>query len=281
MSKRVSQLSTLSAAALDDTIPILDESAGVLKRISVQNLVGYVDFGWTASGESWSYSAWNSTLKRGTITVPSDATTKYTAGMFVRFSQSTGGTKYGKIISVTSTTLVVYMGSYTLNNEAISSPVYSPLQTPYGLPLKIRDHVPYKFRVYRSAAYSAPNASRFAFDTASFDSNGDVDIVTNEGKFVAPFDGTYSFYTLVTFSINAQANTGFGVSIYKNGVSVAGSNIIANMYTGLYQIGSNSRVTLDLVAGDYVEVYSDISPNNNPMVVGADTCYFEGEYKGS
>lgn len=136
MAKRISQLTELTSGqvAQDDYLPIVDTSAGVTKKVKVSTLTGSPDFGWSATGESWSYNAWDATIRQATITVPSDATTKYSEGMFVRFSQTTGGTKYGIIMAVTATTLVVLLKSgQTLNNEAISSPVYSPLRTPYGI----------------------------------------------------------------------------------------------------------------------------------------------------
>ena len=133
MAKRNSQLTELLVVAQDDYLTIVDTSAGQSKRVSVKNLTGAPDFTWTATGEAWSFSAWNATTRIGIITVPSDATTKYQAGNRVRFSQSTGGTKYGIIVYMTSTTLhVLFMTSITFNNEAISSPVYSALDTPFG-----------------------------------------------------------------------------------------------------------------------------------------------------
>lgn len=136
--KRLDQLTQLTAAQLspDDIIGIRDQSAGVTKYITVRDLTGTPEFGWQATGESHSYSSWDSTYKIGVVTVPTDATTKYSNGMRYRISQSTGGTKYGIIVKVTATTLSIYFGTdYTLNNEAITSPVYSPLKAPYGFPL--------------------------------------------------------------------------------------------------------------------------------------------------
>lgn len=145
MAKRISQLTQLAASAIaqTDLIPIVDISAGQTKYATVKDLVGIPDIGWTAAGESWAYSSYSSTTKLGVITVPTDATTKYTVDMWIRISQSTGGTKYGRIMAVTSTTLTVYFSSYTLNNEAITSPVYSTEQTPVGLPVTAHAWIPW------------------------------------------------------------------------------------------------------------------------------------------
>lgn len=130
---RISQMTELATAEPTDMLPIYEASSGVTKKISVKNLTGLPDVGWTATGESWAYASWSSTTRIGTITVPTDATTKYTAGMRIRIAQSTGGTKYGIIHKVAATVLTVFFPSgTTLNNEAITSPVYSALDVPYG-----------------------------------------------------------------------------------------------------------------------------------------------------
>lgn len=133
MAKRNSQLTELLVVAQDDYLTIVDTSAGQSKRVSVKNLTGLPDTGWTATGESWSFSSFNSATRIGVITVPSDATTKYSVGMKARFAQSTGGTKYGFIVAVTTTTLSVFFSQgITFNNEAITSPVYSVQFMPFG-----------------------------------------------------------------------------------------------------------------------------------------------------
>ena len=131
---RISALTELTSLASDDYLVVLDSSANIAKKITVANAFGIQDYGWTASGESWTYSSYSSTTKLGVITVPTDATTKYSVGMFIKITQSTGGVKYGEITAVSSTTLTVFFGSYTLNNEAITSPQYSISRRPYGLP---------------------------------------------------------------------------------------------------------------------------------------------------
>jgi len=135
MGKRTSQLTQLTAAqvAQGDYLPIVDASAGQTKYITVKDLTGAPDFGWQATGESWAYSSWTAGTRIGVITVPTDATVKYNPGMRVRFSQTTGGTKYGIIHAVSATTLTIFFpAGTTLNNEAITSPVYSGLATPVG-----------------------------------------------------------------------------------------------------------------------------------------------------
>lgn len=132
---RISALTELTSLASNDYIIVLDSSANIAKKITVANAFGVADYGWTASGESWTFSSFNSTLRTGVITVPSDATTKYPLGSKVKLTQSTGGTKYAKVVGVTSTSLTLQFASgITLNNEAITSTFYSLVENPTGFP---------------------------------------------------------------------------------------------------------------------------------------------------
>lgn len=108
---------------------------------------GISNAGWRAVSMSeaiaWVYSSFNSTTRIGVITVPTDATTRFSVGMWVRIVQATGGTKYGVITALTSTTISVnFFSTQTLNNEAILSPFYSSQNQPFGsprLPVKSTD----------------------------------------------------------------------------------------------------------------------------------------------
>lgn len=137
---RISALTELTSLASDDYLVVLDSSANIAKKITVANAFGITDLGWVASGESWTYASWDSSTRIGTITVPTDATTKYTRGMRVKITQSTGGTKYGIIHDVAATLLTVHFPSgITFNNEAITSPQYSLAKAPLGFPTKKTD----------------------------------------------------------------------------------------------------------------------------------------------
>jgi len=90
--------------------------------------------GWLPAEETWAFASWDDPT--GTITVPSGAASKYSPGMKIRITQSTGGTKYGIITKVADTVLTVYFGTdYTLNDEVISAPYYSTMKAPLGFPL--------------------------------------------------------------------------------------------------------------------------------------------------
>lgn len=84
--------------------------------------------GWTNNNETWAYAS------ATTITVPTDATTKYSPGMRIRIYQS--GYKYFIITKVAATVLTVYGGTdYTVANAAITTGHYSSQKAPLGFPL--------------------------------------------------------------------------------------------------------------------------------------------------
>lgn len=86
--------------------------------------------GWVSAGETWTYaSADDPTF---TFTISGDVTTKYSAGMRVKLTQTTA--KYfivtNAAYSAPDTTIAIYGGTdYDLAKVAISSPYYSPRQS--------------------------------------------------------------------------------------------------------------------------------------------------------
>lgn len=101
-------------------------------------VTGAADSGWIAAGVTWTYASADDPTYNFTI-ASTDLTGTYSAGMRVKLTQSTGGTKYFIITKVafsTDTTVTIYGGTdYDLNNEAISSPYYSTAKAPQGFPL--------------------------------------------------------------------------------------------------------------------------------------------------
>ena len=116
--------------------------------------------GWIPAGETWTYASTttytnDNTTYGCTITVPTDATTKYSLGMRVEFTQSTGGTKWGIITKITATVLTVFLGvDSTLVNEAITSPKYSTAKAPFGF-----DTNPTSWEIYESDGADRTQAS--------------------------------------------------------------------------------------------------------------------------
>lgn len=81
--------------------------------------------GWIEVSDSWTYAS------ATTITVPTDATTKYSVGDKIKFTQTS--VKYFQVTAVASTTLTVLgIGGVTVANAAISDISYSKVETPLG-----------------------------------------------------------------------------------------------------------------------------------------------------
>lgn len=126
-------------------VEIALEALGVYEKIKDASLQGRSGggkvnttllAGWVNAAQSWSFSSWTSGTRIGVITVPSDATTRYSNGMRVRITQSTGGLKYGIIHKVEATALTVFFQSgATLEDEAITAPHYSTQKAPFGFPM--------------------------------------------------------------------------------------------------------------------------------------------------
>ena len=88
--------------------------------------------GWNDANETWTYASVDAPT--GVITVPTDATTKYSVGMKVKFTQTT--VKYGIITAIAATSMTIYTGTdYTLANAAITANYYSSDKAPLGFPL--------------------------------------------------------------------------------------------------------------------------------------------------
>jgi hypothetical protein len=110
---------------------------------------------------------------------------------------------------------------------------------------------PYKFSVYRAAALNSPVSvtAMVAFDTKNFDTSSNVDVVTNKGRFTAPIAGFYHFDANV--EIASTSTSIFIVLLFKNGTQVGRGS---DLRVASSNKGGNVSATLQLAAGDYIEV---------------------------
>lgn len=262
MGKRNSQLTELTVVATNDYLTIVDTSAGQSKRVSVQTLVGNVDLGWVATGESWTYSSWSSTTRTGVVTVPSDATTKYTPGMRVRFSQTTGGTKYAIITAVTTTTLTLFFPSgTTFNNETVTSPVYSSIKAPYGFNLSPT--------VWALATSSVLNSSQGSPTDAVWYNLGTISLAVPVGAWELSYQASAALITGSTTAQRAKVT----LSTTNNGETDSElSGYIGATSTGrtvhIDQVQSSKMILLASATTYYL--------NMKAMMTGATTIQFTG-----
>lgn len=122
----------------DIFLPVKVDANG---KIVISGGLSYIPLdGWISAPYSWLYNSWDSIIRTGEILTQSGAAFYYSVGMRVKLTQSTGGVKYGIITVVSDTALTIFFGTdYTLNNELITLPYYSPVKAPLGFnpdPLK-------------------------------------------------------------------------------------------------------------------------------------------------
>lgn len=275
MAKRFNQLTQLTAAqvAQNDIIPIRDESAGQTKYITVKDLTGSPDTGWTATGEAWTFSSWTSASNTGVVTVPTDATTKYAVGMWVRFSQTTGGTKYGKILSLTATTMTIWMPGYTLTNETVTSPVYSTVATPVGLPITLRDGNPYRFSAYCSTGKAIANTSLIVDLQTEL-----ADPLNNfaSSRYTAAVAGDYFVYAQAWVGSAGAGDTEYcNTQIRKNGTVIYESERMNGANTANRLMRPTAGGIITLAAGDYIEEWVNMVGSRD-IVAGQATTYMTG-----
>lgn len=132
-----------------------------------------------------------------------------------------------------------------------------------------------KFSVYRSAAWTSVNTAGgglVSFDTKTFDTGNNCDVVHNPGRFIAPITGVYYFNAATG---NSTAGGGGACNLRVNGTNVkwgveSGDNTTAN-------IARNSGVSglLSLAKGDYVEIYFQ-GGSGSTGLTGSTFSYFEG-----
>lgn len=132
---------------------------------------------------------------------------------------------------------------------------------------------PYKFSVYRNAAWTQNNgAQKVPFETEEYDTGNNYD-VTNF-RFVAPVNGFYHFDAIAGCAENGTGITQY-TSLYKNGAELKRG--VQNQ-TGAPGGAISSQVSANpqLTAGDVIEVYSIWSGSSVSGAAGAGITEFSG-----
>ncbi len=204
----------------------------------------------------------NKTLTSPTITSPTITNATISADTLTGYTVSNTGTVYGVPVTTGAINASYLTASSITNTQIASAGLYTT-----------KVYNPYKFSVYRSAAYNTVNAAGtvFPFDTKLFDTGTNVDVVTNKGRFTAPIAGFYFFSGGVYLSSSTAASS-YTVYIYKNGAIVKCGELHApDTVAGLLFLGN---AFLQLAANDYVELayYAHGEAANT----GATGSFFEG-----
>lgn len=119
-----------------DVFPMDNISTDDTEKVTVEQIIDHIT--WIDAEETWTYVSWSATTRTGVIDITeAGASSKYNVGNRIRFSQTTGGTKYGIITEVTDddTITVFFPDGTTLENETISSPYWSFVKSPFGFPM--------------------------------------------------------------------------------------------------------------------------------------------------
>ena len=142
------------------------------------------------------------------------------------------------------------------------------------------------FLAYRSSSdqsISNNTYTKVQFNSESYDTDNAFDSSTNF-RFVVPSgkQGKYSLYTNVWMrGTDVDKMNYYLLAFYKNGSNVweQHSNFMNN---DIRSFGANMSLTLNLSAGDYIEVYGRININSgspsfgNDAMSGVPTTWFQG-----
>lgn len=137
---------------------------------------------------------------------------------------------------------------------------------------------PHQFRVYRNSAFSltAGSFTKIPYDTKSYDTGSNLDIVTNTGRFTAVTAGFYHFDA--TVYIAAGGDTSLWCVLYKNGTRYAAGNKFSANVTSAHgsDAGSVASSGMQLAVGDYVEVFVFCNGSASLVVSSPANNYFSG-----
>jgi hypothetical protein len=212
---------TVADPGVDTKIPTEQAVREALTAVR-EALTALVADGWIAAGETWTYASADGPTF--TFTVSGDKTTKYSAGMRLKLTQSST-TKYFIITKVEysspNTTITVYGGTdYVLADAAISSPYYSHHKAPAGFPLS-----PEKWTV------SLSNSSNYSWTNPTGGTWYNVGGENHQlslpiGAWIVSYaccavltSGTADIYSTLSTSSNSETNPLTTQKIYVTGVA--------------------------------------------------------------
>lgn len=214
---KVTALTELTAPALTDLIYAVADPGGTpaSRKLVLSTLQQLLMLnGWVGANETWTYAS--ADAPTFTFTISGDKTTKYSAGMRIKLTQTT--VKYFIITAVSygapNTTVTIYGGTdYTLANAAITLPYYSMSKAPQGFPLD-----PTKWTVITT---DTSNQSQASPVNGTWYNMGTLSITIPIGVWrvyfqSAPQGGNGSATTMVIYSALSTANNSASNAVLKS-----------------------------------------------------------------
>jgi hypothetical protein len=128
------------------------------------------------------------------------------------------------------------------------------------------------FRAYRSLSDSVSTTpEKVAMEELSFDIGGNYDL--DNLRFEVPYDGIYDIFGQVYFTDPGDNNRVL-CFIFVNGSLAAGSQI--GTAGGTTDPSITVRDLVSLTAGDYVEIYAQVTSGSVALATGSTKIYFTG-----
>jgi len=217
--------------------------------------------GWVAAGESWTSPSFADTNGESTLTmtVPTDATDKYSEGMRIKFTQD-ATVRYGIITKVAATVLTIFINTdYTPTGNAITLPYYSTMKVPFGF-----DADPSKWRVRvvdvtkRDDASPSGSWQRISGATDSITVPiGKWDLGYAVNAYVVSTAAQTSVEVVVTLSATVDSEDDNDMSCYS---FLGGASAALTTITNCAR-----KKTVDLSASDVYYLLADTSANADSL----------------
>jgi len=243
--------------------------------VMLETLKRYLGTGWVEADETWTYaSADDPTF---TFTVAADVTTKYSAGMRIKLTQTT--VKYFIITAVSTysggnTTITVYGGTdYDLTDAAITANYYSTQKAPQGFPLS-----PAKWQVVITST------------TATADTSTTTDWLNLGSHSITVPIGVWNLgYSVHARSIRASTNPAFVKTTLSTGNNSETNTKLSCVGIGEYPVNPNTATKFMVkesvvvatsktvyylnIRSEYGNTYLQIRNEDNPMFITATCAY--------
>jgi len=231
---------------LNDAIIALETKLGIADANSQTPVTGNL-LASTATGES----SWSVPYPASTIVGVSD--TQTLTNKTIDFTNNTISNIAGANIASQSITATQIANATITATQIANNTITSTQLATSGLNLPPAMYNPYKFKVYRDAAWNTPNnaSATVIFDTVAYDTG--TNYSTSTGEFTAPIAGFYHFdYNVSGVTVASGALFSAYLSHNGNPDSAADSLISSNSGGPFWGLSSGSDIQLS--ANDTVSV---------------------------